>query len=125
MPSNPPQRVVLLGASDRPERYAYLAMQQLIAHGHEVILVHPRLQQIEGHPVLQDLSAVQGMVDTLTIYVGSANSSSLLEKFLSLRPGRVLFNPGAENPDLAQKLQAQGIVTEEACTLVLLRTGQF
>ncbi len=116
---------MLNGASDRPERYAYLAMQQLISHGHEVVLVHPRLQQIEGQPVLQDLSAVQGSVDTLTMYVGPATSSGLAEKIVSLRPARVLFNPGAENPTLAQKLQARGIVTEEACTLVLLHTAQF
>jgi predicted CoA-binding protein len=88
-------------------------------------LVHPRLQQIEGQPVLQDLSAVQGSVDTLTMYVGPATSSGLAEKIVSLRPARVLFNPGAENPTLAQKLQARGIVTEEACTLVLLHTAQF
>jgi predicted CoA-binding protein len=119
------ETVVILGASDKPERYAYQAMRQLRAQGHRVVLVNPRLDHIEGHPVVHDLADLSVPVDTVTLYVGAAVSSGLEEKLRTLRPGRVIFNPGAENPALAASLREAGIQTEEACTLVLLRTGQF
>lgn len=119
------KRVVVLGASDKPERYAHQAQQLLVRHGHEVIPVHPRLKEIEGVPVVADLAQVAGPVDTVTMYVGPAISSGLDEKLIALKPRRVLFNPGSENPTLSTQLQAVGIGVEEACTLVLLHTGQF
>jgi len=119
------ERVVIVGASDKPERYAHKAMHALLRHGHEVVLVHPSLKAIEGRPVYPDLSEISGQVDTVTLYVGPAISSGLSEKLISLRPRRVLFNPGTENPGLAAQLVAAGILTEEACTLVLLATGSF
>lgn len=121
----PSERVVIVGASDKPDRYAHKAMVQLLCHGHEVVLVHPRLREIEGRPVLPDLTQVEGSIDTITLYVNPAISSRMAEALIALHPRRVLFNPGTENPGLAQKLQAAGIATEEACTLVLLATGAF
>jgi predicted CoA-binding protein len=72
-----------------------------------------------------DLSQISGPVDTATMYVGVAISSGLADKLIALKPRRVIFNPGAENPELAAKLEAAGVVAQEACTLVLLRNGQF
>lgn len=120
-----PQRVALIGASDKPERYAHLAMVMLREHGHEVVLVHPRLKVIDGLPVLADLAEISGTVDAVTLYVGPANSTGLTSKLINLKPKRVIFNPGTENPALAAALNEAGIASEEACTLVLLRTGQF
>jgi uncharacterized protein len=120
-----PQRVVILGASDKPERYAHKAQMALRQHGHEVVPVHPRLKEIEGQAVVPDLSEVTGPVDTVTMYVGPAISAGLAEKLTALKPNRVIFNPGAENAELAEKLTEAGIQTEEACTLVLLATDQF
>ena len=125
MSSNLSQRVLIVGASDNPERYAHKAMRSLLEHGHEVVLVHPRLKEIEGRPVLAEVTEVTGAVDTVTLYVGPAISAGLAEGLIALKPGRVLFNPGAENAELADRLQAAGIATEEACTLVLLATGAF
>lgn len=119
------QRVVIVGASDKPERYAHKAMRSLIQHGHEVVLVHPRLTTIEEIPVHSSVSEATGPVDTVTLYVGPASSSQIAADLLTLRPGRVIFNPGAENPKLAQRLRQAGIATEDACTLVLLATGTF
>ena len=120
-----PQRVVILGASDKPERYAHKAQMALLHHGHAVVPVHPRLKEIEGQAVVPDLSEVTGPVDTVTMYVGPAISAGLAEKLVALKPTRVIFNPGAENAELSDKLTAAGIQTEEACTLVLLATDQF
>lgn len=120
-----PERVVIVGASDNPERYSHRAQLLLRQHGHEVVPVHPKLTQIEGVPVVADLSAVSGPVDTVTMYVGPAISAGLGDKLVALKPRRILFNPGTENALLQQQLSAAGILCEEACTLVLLNTGQF
>ncbi len=119
------QRVVIVGASDKPDRYAHMALTLLRHYGHEVVPVHPRLKEIEGLEVVADLSDITVAVDTVTMYVGPAISGDLADKLISLKPRRVIFNPGAENAGLATKLEAAGISTEEACTLVLLHTGQF
>lgn len=119
------ERVVIVGASDKPDRYAFQAFKMLCEHGHEVVPVHPRLSEIEGVQVVSELSQVTGAVDTVTLYVGPAISSGLAEALIALHPRRVIANPGTENPDLEAKLQAAGIDVQQACTLVLLRTGQF
>lgn len=125
MSHSPTERVVIIGASDNPERYSHQALLLLRQHGHEVVPVHPKLAAIEGVPVVADVSAISGPVDTVTLYVGPAISSNLTDKLIALKPRRVIFNPGTENAALEESLIAAGIACEEACTLVLLRTGQF
>jgi predicted CoA-binding protein len=115
------ERVVIVGASDKPDRYAYQAFKML----HEVVPLHPRLLEIEGVPVVAEISQISGVVDTVTLYVGPAISSGLAETLITLHSRRVILNPGTENPELEAKLKAAGIDVQHACTLVLLRTGQF
>jgi len=119
------ERVVIIGASDNPERYSHKAQLLLRQHGHEVVPVHPKLSEIEGVPVIADLSMITGLVDTVTLYVGPAISLTLKYKLIALKPRRVIFNPGTENAPLQAALTSAGIACEEACTLVLLHTGQF
>ena len=119
------QRVVVVGASAKPERYSNRAVRLLIQHGHEVVPINPAAPSIEGLPVVPRLEALTGHVHTLTLYVSAKRSSLLEGSITKLQPDRVIFNPGAENPALRATLEAQGIHTEEACTLVLLNTGQF
>jgi predicted CoA-binding protein len=125
MSSSQTERVVIIGASDNPERYSHQAQLLLRQHGHEVVPVHPKLTAIEGVPVVADVSAISGPVDTVTLYVGPQISLTLKDKLIALKPRRVIFNPGTENAALEEALMAAGIACEEACTLVLLRTGQF
>lgn len=119
------KRVVVMGASNKPDRYSNQAVRLLREHGHEVIPVHPRLDEVESLKVIHQLGEIIGAVDTLTLYVGPDASSAAAEAILQLRPGRVIFNPGSENPVLETRLRAAGIAHEQACTLVLLRTAQF
>ncbi|NQU39695.1 MAG: CoA-binding protein [Lentisphaerae bacterium] len=119
------QRVVVIGASDKPERYSNRAVRLLAQYGHDVVPVHPAISVIEGLPVVASLEDITGHVDTATLYLSAARSSALADAIVQLHPTRVIFNPGAENPDLKTALETHGIRTEEACTLVLLNTGQF
>jgi predicted CoA-binding protein len=119
------KRVVVMGASNKPDRYSNKAVRLLLEHGHEVIPVHPKLDEVEGLKVIHHLSEISGAVDTLTLYVGPDASSAAAEAILQLQPGHVIFNPGSENAGLENRLRQAGIAYEQACTLVLLRTGQF
>ena len=117
--------VALVGASPKPDRYAYMAFKRLLEKGHHVYLVHPIHKEIEGHPVFPTLSAIPDPIDTLTFYVSAEKSSSMTADILALHPRRLIFNPGAENSELAKAAEATGILTMDACTLVMLSTHQF
>lgn len=118
--------VVVLGASNNPERYSHQAVKRLRAAGFRVIPVNPKYDRIAGIPAVASLAEIDEPVDTVTVYVRPAISSQYAEDILRLKPRRVIFNvPGAENPELEERLKAAGIQVEEACTLVLLATGQW
>ncbi|MDD5092081.1 MAG: CoA-binding protein [Candidatus Wallbacteria bacterium] len=117
--------VCIIGASQKPDRYSYKAMMLLAEKGHRVFPVHPKLSEIEGIPVYARLADLPEPVHTITMYVGPDRSAEMADEITSIKPQRVIFNPGAENPVLSEKLAKAGIEVLEACTLVLLKTGQF
>ncbi len=120
--------VAVLGASSDPNRYSYKAIELLKQYGHKPLAIHPRESEVLGLIVFSEIKQLtqQGLkVDTLTMYVNPALSSKYQQDILDLNPTRVIFNPGSENPLLEAALKEKGIKVEEACTLVLLRTGQF
>jgi uncharacterized protein len=117
--------VAILGASNKPERYSNQALHLLADKGHAVFPVHPALADIDGHPVFNTLADIPEPLDTVTMYVSPAHSTGMGDALLAAAPRRVVFNPGTENPELEARLAAAGIETLRACTLVLLRTGQF
>ncbi|MDZ8118620.1 CoA-binding protein [Pontiella agarivorans] len=117
--------VVVLGASPKPERYANRAVHLLLEKGYSVLPVHPSAEHIAGLSVYAKLPDIGTAVHTVTVYLSAARSSALADDLMALGPRRVIFNPGAENPKLQLALLANGIDVLEACTLVLLNTGQF
>lgn len=123
MPAN--ETVAVLGASPKPERHSNQAVRALVEHGHRVIPVHPLLKQIAGVPAVQALSQINDTVNTLTLYVGPELGGKLLEHMIDLKPDRVIMNPGTESDEIDRQLTANGISVLRACTLVMLRTGQF
>ena len=119
------QRVAVLGASPKADRTSNQALHRLLQHGHEVIPVHPAHDAIDSVPVAKDLAAIDGPVDTLTVYVGPRRGEELIDQIVALDPGRVILNPGAESDLVESRLREQGIPVIRACTLVLLASGQF
>ena len=117
-------KVLVYGASTNPSRYAYIATELLLQNGHDVSLVGIKIGEVLGLTIQQDQPLLQD-IDTVTLYVGPANQEGLYDYLKSLAPRRVIFNPGTESPELERELEKVGIQTEEACTLVLLHTGQF
>jgi predicted CoA-binding protein len=117
--------VAVLGASDNPERTAYQAVERLLRNHHQVIPVSPKGGEILGLPVVSALGQISAPVDTLTLYVGPDRQGALVDDIVALKPRRVIFNPGTENPAIYPQLKQAGIAIEEACTLVLLASRQF
>jgi len=117
--------VVIIGASDKEDRYSNIAFRRLKEKGHNVIPVHKIIKQISGIPVRSELSDIKEDVDTVTLYVNKDISSSMADDILKLKPKRIIFNPGAENYDLRDKAEALGIETLFACTIVMVTTGKF
>ena len=119
-----PKKTLVLGASQNPARYSYLAVHRLRAHEHPVVAIGKRegkvadVDIIKEHPPMND-------IDTITVYMNQNNQKQYYDYILSLRPKRIIFNPGAENDELAEMVSQQGIQPMEACTLVLLSTGQY
>lgn len=115
---------VVFGASTKPERYSYKAIHSLLQHGHQVYAQSIAAGELQG--ITFDTAPVAyANIHTVSLYVGPQNQPQYYDYIESLNPRRVIFNPGTENPEFEQRLQAKGIEATEACTLVLLATGQF
>jgi predicted CoA-binding protein len=119
-----PKLTVVIGASPNPDRYSFLAVNKLRAYNHPVVAIGKRAGDINGTPVIAEHPALDN-VDTITLYMNPTRQQEYYDYILSLNPKRIIFNPGTENPELAAMAQQQGIKTMEACTLVMLGTGQY
>jgi predicted CoA-binding protein len=117
-------KTLVLGASVKPERYSHRAVLQLRAHGHEVVAVGTEKGRVGDVEIGVDFPPPKS-IHTVTLYLNPSRQASICEQVIALRPQRVIFNPGTENPAFAQRLKEAGITTEEACTLVLLSIGQY
>ena len=117
--------VAVLGASPKEDRYSFQAVRMLQEHNHRPIPVHPRGHTVDGIPGVTSLDQINDPVDTVTCYVNAKISDGEFDRIARLKPRRVIFNPGAENEDLAGRLEQEGIEVVRACTLVMLRTDQF
>jgi uncharacterized protein len=118
------KKTLVLGASENPGRYSYLAVNRLRANQHPVVAIGKKQGEIAdvniitNHPRITDL-------DTVTVYLNQQHQKQYYDYILSLHPKRIIFNPGAENDELAELAAQHGIQPMEACTLVLLSTGQY
>lgn len=119
------QTVVVLGASNKPQRYAYQALIKLKKYGHQIIAVHPKLETIDDFCVTHTLSEITETVDTLTLYIGPDRSKFLVDEIIALRPSRVIFNPGTQSKLLEKQLSKANIDYIHDCTLILLDEKQF
>jgi uncharacterized protein len=120
------KKTVIIGATTNPSRYAYLAAEMLSEYAHEFvpvgiksgIVLGKEILSIQSKPVIND-------VDTITLYIGTQHQSEHYDYLLSLKPRRVIFNPGTENNEFQKILETSGVEALQACTLVLLRSNQY
>lgn len=122
--NNTPKKTVVLGASDNPARYSYLAVNKLRAFNHPVVAIGKKEGKVADVDVIKEQPALTD-VDTVTLYLNAQNQQQYYDYILSLHPKRIIFNPGAENEELEKLALENGIKPIEACTLVMLSTGQY
>ncbi len=115
---------LVIGASENPERYSNMAIHNLRRYQHPVYAIGLREGKVEDVPIVKNTPEWKD-VHTVTLYLNPARQPAYYDYIIGLKPERVIFNPGAENQVFEALLAKQGIKTEEACTLVLLNTGQY
>ncbi len=118
------KKTLVLGASTNPDRYSYLAIKSLINHGHEVYAIGKKTGKVENIEIGTDEKSIPGL-NTVTLYLNAQNQMPYYDYIIAQNPKRIIFNPGAENRDLADMAKEKGIIVQNACTLVLLSTGQY
>ena len=117
-------KTLIIGASTNPERYAFRAANNLLKKGHEIEMIGLREGEIGGHKIQKGQPDFKN-IDTVTLYVGENHQPEFYDYVLNLKPRRVIFNPGAENPEFEAILEKNNIEAIEACTLVMLSIGNY
>jgi uncharacterized protein len=120
------KKTVIIGATTNPSRYAYMAAEMLTNYKHDIVPIGIKKGEVNGKSIL-DINQRPKIdeVDTVTLYIGPQHQPEHYEYLLSLKPKRFIFNPGTENHEFEKLVEASGAEAIEACTLVMLRTGQY
>ena len=120
------KKTLIVGATTNHSRYAYTAASMFEERGFDFIPIGIKTGEIFGKQIL-DLRTKPALqdIDTITLYIGPDNQGEWMDYLLSLKPKRIIFNPGTENPEFYSKAKAAGVQVLEACNLVMLSTGQF
>jgi len=118
------KKTLVLGASENPARYSNIAIHRLLSYKQPVVAIGKRAGNVAGVAIGTDTPEIDD-IDTITLYLNPNNQKPYYEYILSLNPKRVIFNPGTENDELEDMLREKGIEAKEACTLVMLGTGQY
>jgi predicted CoA-binding protein len=118
------KKTLVLGASQNPARYSYLALKRLSAKNYPVVAIGKSPGKVDGIEIVTAQKPINDL-DTITLYLNPNNQKQYYDYILALQPKRIIFNPGAENYELKALASTNGIKTMEACTLVLLSTGQY
>ncbi|WP_017495000.1 CoA-binding protein [Flavobacterium sp. WG21] len=118
------KKTLVLGATTKPERYAFKAINMLVEKGHTVLAIGQNRGEVAGVKIHTKTIPVKN-IDTVTLYLNPARQREYYNYIIEAQPKRVVFNPGAENPEFCQLLELNNIKAEVACTLVLLATNQY
>jgi predicted CoA-binding protein len=118
------KKTLVIGANTNPVRYSFLAIKKLLAYHHTVVALGIKAGLIDTLQI--DTAPIPyTAIDTITLYINAQRQINYYAYILSLHPKRIIFNPGTENDELAALAKKNNITTIEACTLVLLSTGQY
>ncbi len=119
------ERVAVIGASSKTNRYSYKAIKLLKEHNHIPVPVSVRSTEILGFKAYRTVEDIKGSIDTVTLYVNPKVLAPMIDAIIAMQPKRVIMNPGTESEEAKLLFTEHGIHVVEACTLVLLKTEQF
>jgi predicted CoA-binding protein len=118
------KKTLVLGATTNPSRYSFLAVNKLREEGHEVVAVGRHTGKVNDVEIVSEQKPIEDL-DTVTLYLNANNQKPYYNYIIAQKPKRIIFNPGAENEELERIAKENNIATQNACTLVLLSTGQY
>jgi hypothetical protein len=118
------KKTLVLGASENPDRYSNIAIKKLLDNDIEVVAVGLKEGNV-AHVKIENNKVQFSDIDTVTLYLGAKNQVEYYNYIVSLKPRRVIFNPGTENKELETILTDNAIKFEKACTLVLLSLKSY
>lgn len=118
------KKTLVLGASLKPERASNQLLKMLSETDHEPIAIGRQPGKV-GDIEIDDKLSTEEDIHTVSLYLNARAQNDYEDLILSLNPKRIIFNPGAENIELMQKARAAGIEAINACSLVMVRTGQY
>ena len=118
------KKTLVLGASLNPSRYSHMAINKLTSNNYKVVAIGLKRGEVAGVPIIKEKKLFDG-IHSITLYLNQERQKEYYEYIISLKPNRVIFNPGTENPELYKLLGENNILAEVACTLVLLSTNQY
>jgi len=120
-----PEIVAIIGASEKKARFSHMAMLALMEHGHDVRLVNPFKETIDGLQCFKSVTDIKEKINTVTLYVNPSRFRDHIDDVIRVKPERVIMNPGTEDAEMEKRIEDAGIKALRACTLVLLSTGRF
>ena len=118
------KKTLVIGASLKTDRYSNIAIKRLTSYDHPVVAIGLREGEVLGVKISEAKEAFKD-IDTVTLYLNPTRQEPYYDYILALKPARVIFNPGTENPEFYKLLKENNIESEVACTLVLLGTNQY
>lgn len=118
------KKTLVLGASTKPARYSFLAIEKLVDKGHSVLAIGQNAGEVAGIKIQTKAIPLKN-IDTVTLYLNPLRQRDYYNYIVEAQPKRVIFNPGTENPEFYQLLKLNDIKVEIACTLVMLATNQY
>jgi len=118
------KKTLIVGASTNADRYAYKAANALTKHGHSIVNIGTKSGTVAGVEIQKGKPPISDL-DTITLYIGAAHQPDMYDYLLGLKPKRIIFNPGTENPQFEKMAREKGIEVLEACTLVMLASNQY
>lgn len=118
------KKTLVMGASTDPGRYSYKAIKMLERYGHPVVAVGKKEDVLDGVKIEKEHVSFQN-VNTVTLYLNPMNQKQYYDYIIGLKPERVIFNPGTENPEFYTLLRENAIAIEVACTLVMLSINDY
>lgn len=117
-------RTLVLGASNKPGRFSYLAIKSLVSHNVDVFAIGARTGNVDGVEIITQKIEIDN-IHTVTLYLNSKNQTSYIDYIIGLKPKRIIFNPGTENSELLTKARENNIDIVFDCTLVMLKNGSY
>ncbi|NOX86601.1 MAG: CoA-binding protein [Chlorobi bacterium] len=118
------KKTLVIGGSPKPDRYSNKAIRLLLKYGYPVVSTGAREAEVEGVKIQTGTPPFED-IHTVTLYVGPARQPQLYDYVISLKPKRIIFNPGTENDEFIELARKNNIETVENCTLVMLNSGLF